>query len=76
MTISASSLTAIGVDASDKTAAEAKGPRNGSLEYVFDALHEDFRLVRCQGRDQRVRARVYTAYASTGGATANILHIG
>jgi hypothetical protein len=51
-------VVAIGVDASDKAAAEAKGPRMDLSVYVFDALHEDAALVLCRGATECVRARV------------------
>jgi hypothetical protein len=50
--MSASPVVAIGVDASDKAAAEAKSPRMDLSAYVFDALHEDAALVLCRGRDR------------------------
>ena len=45
----------IGVDASGRAAAEAKGPGMELSGYVFDTLHEDARLVLGRGRD-RTRA--------------------
>jgi hypothetical protein len=40
-------VVAIGVDAGDKAAAEAKDPR---MELLANALHEDAALMFCQGR--------------------------
>jgi hypothetical protein len=48
-------MVAIGVDASDKAATQAKGPTMNRSAYVFDALREDARLVLCRGCD-RTRA--------------------
>ena len=47
MTLSAPAVVAIGVDAGDKAAAEAKDPR---MELSAYALHEDAALVLCRGR--------------------------
>jgi len=52
VTISASPVVAIGVDAGDKAAAEAKGPRMDLSTCVFEALHEDATLVLSRGRDR------------------------
>lgn len=47
MTLSAPAVVAIGVDAGDKAAAEAKDPR---MELSAYDLHEDAALVLCRGR--------------------------
>ena len=47
MTLSVPAIVAIGVDAGDKAAAEAKDPR---MELSAYALHEDTALVLCRGR--------------------------
>ena len=55
VTISASPVVTIGVDAGGRAAAEAKGPGMELSACVFDALHEDARSVLGRGRD-RTRA--------------------
>ena len=45
-------MVAIGVDADDKAAPEAKGPGMDFSADVFDALHEDATLVLGRGRDR------------------------
>jgi hypothetical protein len=52
VTISASPVVTIGVDAGGRAAAEAKGPGMELSACVFDTLHEDARLVRGRGRDR------------------------
>ena len=52
VTISVSPVVAIGGGASDKAAAEAKGPGMDLSNYAFDALYEDATLVLCRGRDR------------------------
>jgi hypothetical protein len=47
VTLSAPAVVAIGVDAGDKAAAEAKDPR---MELSAYTLHEDAALVLCRGR--------------------------
>ena len=47
VTLSAPAVVAIGVDAGDKAAAEAKDPR---MELSAYDLHEDAALVLCRGR--------------------------
>jgi hypothetical protein len=47
VTLSAPAVVAIGVDAGEKAAAEAKDPR---MELSAYALHEDAALVLCRGR--------------------------
>jgi hypothetical protein len=51
VTMSAPPVVAIGVGASDKAAAEVKGPGMDLSSYVFDAFHEDSTVVLCRGRD-------------------------
>jgi hypothetical protein len=55
VTISAWPVATIGVDASGRAVAEAKGPGMELSAYVFDTLHEDARSVLGRGRD-RTRA--------------------
>ena len=49
-------MVAIGIDASDKAAAEAKDPR---MELSAYALHEDAALILCRGRHGTFKSPEY-----------------